>query len=339
MRRIVIVLIILITACAAVASTVKLELKPAKAPKPSNKYKLLTIPEPNDDTDACPFYQKSIGLLPRNLRKTRISNWLKMPPEQLPQEQVLETLENFKSSLQLVKKASKCSKCIWKVPDKLQPDESLTKYRSLTRIIALNARLHIARGNYEQALDTIQTGLSMARHIGQGPTLHQGMVGIAIAAAMLNEIEQLMQMPDAPALYQALKNLPKPFIDLDKSSKAEMTELNSSPQFENNPMLLKLKQKEYQLRNKRIGQITTRLDRRITALQCIEAIRLYAAANDEKFPTELTKITTVPVPVDPVTKKPFAYSLVDSKAVLQEPTDENNAESKDIMRYELTLSK
>jgi len=339
MRRILIVLIVLVTACAAVGRTVKLELKPAKAPKNAKKYKLLTTPDPKDDTDACPLYKKSADLLPRNLRKTRISNWLRMPPKELPQEQVLETLEHFKPSLQLAKKASLCSKCLWKVPEKLQPDDSLTKYRSLARILALKTRLQIARGNCDQALGTIQTGLSMARHIGQGPTLQHGMVGIAIAAAMLNEIEQLMQIPDSPTLYHALKNMPKPFIDLSKSSEAEMTALKSSSRPEENPMILKLKQKEYQLRNKRIAKITTKLDRHIAALQCIEALRLYAAAHDNKFPTALTNITKVAVPVDPVTKKPFTYSLVDSKAVLQEPTDGKNAKSKDVMRYELTLSK
>jgi hypothetical protein len=61
---------------------------------------------------------------------------------------------------------------------------------------------------------------------------------------------------------------------------------------------------------------TTRLDRRIAALRCVEAIRLYAAAHDGKLPAALSDITEVPVPIDPMTGNRFAYKVDGNKASL-----------------------
>ena len=54
----------------------------------------------------------------------------------------------------------------------------------------------------------------------------------------------------------------------------------------------------------------TRMDRRVAALRCVEAVRLYAAAHDGKLPPSLDEIKDVPVPRDPVDDKPFGYRLV-----------------------------
>jgi hypothetical protein len=62
-----------------------------------------------------------------------------------------------------------------------------------------------------------------------------------------------------------------------------------------------------------------RVDRRIAALRCVEAIRLYAAAHGGKLPAKLDDIKEVPVPIDPATGKPFGYQLSGDKAVLKGP--------------------
>ena len=58
-------------------------------------------------------------------------------------------------------------------------------------------------------------------------------------------------------------------------------------------------------------------ERDLDALRCIEAIRLYAAAHDGKLPKRLGDITDVPVPVNPVTGKPFPYRLEGDAAILE----------------------
>jgi hypothetical protein len=58
----------------------------------------------------------------------------------------------------------------------------------------------------------------------------------------------------------------------------------------------------------------TRVDRRIAALRCVEAVRLYAAAHDGKPPASLEDIKDTPVPDDPATGKPFGYRVVGERA-------------------------
>jgi len=62
--------------------------------------------------------------------------------------------------------------------------------------------------------------------------------------------------------------------------------------------------------------IGMRLPRRVAALQCIEAVRMHAAANAGTLPASLDEITVVPAPVNPVTGRPFVYRRTDEGFVL-----------------------
>jgi hypothetical protein len=85
---------------------------------------------------------------------------------------------------------------------------------------------------------------------------------------------------------------------------------------------------------------TTRIDRKIAALRCIEAIRLYAASHDGKLPAALHDITEVPIPVDPETGKDFEYQVDDGKAVLSAPPPPGEKpNSWNHLNYELTLAR
>jgi hypothetical protein len=90
----------------------------------------------------------------------------------------------------------------------------------------------------------------------------------------------------------------------------------------------------------KVYSATTRLDRRIAALRCVEALRLYAAAHDGKLPAALDDIKDVPVPGDPMTGKAFAYQVSGDTATLSagvppgEPAVPYNA-----LVYEVTFRK
>jgi hypothetical protein len=82
-----------------------------------------------------------------------------------------------------------------------------------------------------------------------------------------------------------------------------------------------------------------RMDRRIAALRCVEAIRIYAAAHDGKLPTALDAITEVPVPLDPMTGKAFTYRASGERATLYAPPPpgERAMPNYNILNYELTF--
>jgi hypothetical protein len=62
-----------------------------------------------------------------------------------------------------------------------------------------------------------------------------------------------------------------------------------------------------------------RLERRITALRIIEAVRMYAAAHEGRLPDKLADITEAPVPKDPGTGQPFQYRRDNKAATLIAP--------------------
>jgi hypothetical protein len=79
-----------------------------------------------------------------------------------------------------------------------------------------------------------------------------------------------------------------------------------------------------------------KLDRQISVLRCIEAIRMYAANHNNKLPIVLTDITEVPLPNDPITGRPFIYTAHENQAVIELPAPAGEKADTG-KRYEITL--
>lgn len=313
MKYIIICLIILLAVVSAEARTVELTLYPAKSPEPEQKYQLLVKADEQNDADAAPLYEKAVQSLPAGLKMDEIERWLKAPPDELPLKKVQSTLQQLESALELLEQAAMCKRCEWPYLYDDELSENLREHRRLLFILALKVRFQIAQSRYDDAIGTVQTGFAMARHLGDDSTLVRGMVGTGIASYMCRQLEQFVQRPDTPNLYQALRDLPQPLIDLTKQAEWEEPDI---------------KGKVYLLMN--------RLDRHVAALQCIEAIRLYAGSHNSTFPGKLLDVKEVDIPADPVTKKPFSYNLSGSAALLEAPGSED-LEGKYAIRYELHL--
>jgi hypothetical protein len=63
-----------------------------------------------------------------------------------------------------------------------------------------------------------------------------------------------------------------------------------------------------------------RADRQLAALTAVEALRAYAAANAGKLPEQLDEVIETPVPNNPLTGKPFQYSLANGVATISDST-------------------
>ena len=305
--------ILLLAVVLADGRTVKMTLHPAKAPEPGQKYLLLPRVDEQTDADAMPLYEEAVQLLPEESQIDQINQWLKTSPSKLPREQVKSTLEQFKPILQLLEQAAKRRQCDWPYWDSDTISQDLRKYRGLVYFLALQMRLQIAQGRFDEAIGTVQTGFAMAKHLGAGHTFLHGLVGVGIGGFMCGQLEQFVQSPNAPNLYWALRALPRPFVDLTERAEFEDEDTRAAMHLRMN-----------------------RLDRHVAALQCVEALRLHAAAHEGKFPKELSKITEVLVPSDPVMQKPFVYRCTGSGAVLEAPAPKGATE-RDAIRYELSL--
>jgi hypothetical protein len=88
----------------------------------------------------------------------------------------------------------------------------------------------------------------------------------------------------------------------------------------------------------RVLAAPVRVERKIAALRCVEALRLYAAAHSGKLPAKLDEVKDVSIPLDPRTGKPFEYRLEGNRATLTGPAPEGDrADVNNFIRYELTM--
>jgi tetratricopeptide (TPR) repeat protein len=320
------------------SKTVEMALHPARAPEPVHKYRLVPSSDELTDADAAPLYDKAIQSLPPDpLVQKRMREWRGMPVDQLPRQEVLSALQKFDLALKLVEQAARCRQCKWPemVPGPVTDAhmQELRKYRDLAFALDVQARLQIDQGQYDDAIGTLQTSLGMARHLGEGPTLVQGMTGISAAALSLRRVEEMVQRRDAPNLYWALQDVPQPPVDLTKTMASEITNLKNY-----NLLVRRQLEKILQPAHDRIRLQMGALCRQIAMLQCIEAMRLYAGTHNGTFPNELSDVTEVPIPLDPIDRKPFVYYRTGSKVALEADAPKG-AEARFALRYLLNLEK
>jgi len=101
----------------------------------------------------------------------------------------------------------------------LLPD--VQQMRSLATVLKVRVRGEIARGEFDNAIQTLQVMFALGRIFNDHPTLIGHLVGMAITTMALTEVEEFVQQPGAPNLFWALADLPTPFIDLRKGSQGE----------------------------------------------------------------------------------------------------------------------
>jgi hypothetical protein len=317
----------------ALGREVKLTVRPQKVSAEAGKYALLPPAASLTDGDAVPLYEKAVKALPGKVSADQVQQWLKMPIEQLPIDQVGEALAQYVESFKCVAQAIKCRDCRWPASTPETPEANLQQYRNLALAVRLWARYEIAQENYENAVLALRTGFGMARQLGQAPTLIQLQVGFATASVLCREIEQLVQMEGSPNLYSSLANLPKPFLDPEKTIETERKATSS--RFSG-----KLSSKELESQMKpthdRTRAIAKSMDSDLAALQCVEAIRSYAASHAGQLPPTLTEITEVSVPKDPMSGAAFRYARTGATAVFESTAPAGGAKT-DELHYEITV--
>ncbi len=313
---------------------VELVVDPAKAPENADKHSLLPKDSKLTDADAVPLYEQAIAAMKGGRKQdNQIHEWLKLPLEQLPQEQVEKMIQDNIESLRLVARAARCKQCNWPkwIPGTNPPDQ--TVYRSIAFVLELWARLEIARGQYDGALLAMQTGLGMARHIGEGPTSIQAMVGTAIAAVMCREVEVLIKSKDSPNLYRAMASLPKPLVDINNAIESDRANLENY-----NWLVRRQMEKVLKPAHDRMLHIAKRMQNNLNVLQCVEAVRHYAATHDGRLPEKLDDITSLELPKDAFSGNTLEYRRTAAGAVVQSSMPEGG-DPVDVTRYEVILRK
>ncbi len=291
---------------------------------------------PEREGDAASLYGKAVEKMPQNMNSGQVRDWTQVPLDELPQDEVQAFLQRAQPCLDTIAQAIACKECNWPPFEPGAMPSDLSEYRLLTFMISVKARLEIVQQRHGDTVATLRTGLTMAKQIGEAPTLVQSLVGIAMAAVMVRGVDDLAQAPGSPSLYAALKDLPRPLIDVEKPITSELKALETNTQYTDE--VREVMRKHVQPAYKRVRQIAQRLDSDIAVRQCIEALRHYAATHDGTLPADLGDITDIALPHDPVTQKPFAYRLEGNQAVLETSPPEGGG-PREATRFEITVAR
>jgi len=204
-----------------------LSLLPAGEPVPAMSYRLLPRYLDQKVGNAALLYYSAAALCPdgdpEDIHK-KIGDWRDLPVDQLDRKEVDKALSSFSNCFHQIKLAAQRTHCQWELPLEdgyAMQMPHLSTFRRMIMAMQLQIRLKIADRQTDQALEMLQQGLYMGRSIAQGPTVIQDLVGTAITALLLKEVESLIQMPDSPNLYWALTALPDPMIDMHSSLEYE----------------------------------------------------------------------------------------------------------------------
>ena len=239
--------IFFLTSVAVDGRTVELTLYPAKIAEPPQKYQLLPETDKQIDADAVPLYEKAIQSIPKDVKIKQIQEWLRLPAEQLPQQQAEATVQKCMESLRLIARAARCK--------------------------------------------------------------------------------------DSPNLYRALANLPKPLVNIEKAIEKDLENLKDY-----NFLVRMQLEKTLKPAHDRMRMIGRRANTRLNALQCLEAIRHYAATHNGQLPEKLSDIIQMEVPKDVMSGKVFEYRRTSAGAVLKSVIPEGGR-PKDMVNYVIVLKK
>lgn len=215
------------------AKVVKIAITPSQQPLPSLKFQLLPpYGERLPGNAAVRYARAALHYRPDEKVDTEVSQWLALPPAEFRKPETLKKVEAAGTDkiFAELERAARLQSCDWELPIREQfffaillPE--VQEMRRLMRYTALKARREIATGRFAEAIATLQVGYAMSRHVGSGPTLINGLVGMAGSNMLDQVVLDLAQTPGAPSLYWALSFQPRPFIDPRPGVEAEMASL------------------------------------------------------------------------------------------------------------------
>jgi hypothetical protein len=164
-------------------------------------------------------------------RRTEISQW---NPNQMPaMEEAVRMVQQLQNVFAEIRSMALCEDFSFdhrlrdiRGPERfayLLPD--IQESRTLGRLLGVKCREALSRQDFDEAFLTIRDGFQLARFVGNGESLVQQLVGMAIDGMMKDLVKDAIGTPGCPNLYWALATLPRPQIDIRRSIELELSSL------------------------------------------------------------------------------------------------------------------
>ena len=98
----------------------------------------------------------------------------------------------------------------------LLPD--VQEARAMARLLRIRITHQIRQRDFDGVFSSVSDGFRLAEFVGQGETLIQKLVGIAIAAIMRDALEEVISTPGCPNLYWAIASVPPSLVNISQSA-------------------------------------------------------------------------------------------------------------------------
>ncbi len=100
--------------------------------------------------------------------------------------------------------------------------EDVQQARGLARLLTMKIATQIAKKDFAGAAESIAIGFRLAALVGQGESLVQSLVGLAIENTMYAAVDYAIRSKDCPSFYWALRTLPDRLTRLDEALEVEL---------------------------------------------------------------------------------------------------------------------
>ncbi len=216
-----------------------IRLAPQAKAKEGGAFRYRLLPDPRDRTpgNAAPLWRLASDALREAKHKMTDEefNYASTSPQKLPRKDVSDLLAHYKATFRLARQAACRERCDWELPPLTMqaiqehlPLGMLQGYRFLASLLCIQYRLQLVEKRFDDAAETLQIGFALSHDLCSEGTVLQNLVGIAISAIMLGQVEEWIQTPDSPNLYWVLSALPRPFCDARRSIEHELNTIYRS---------------------------------------------------------------------------------------------------------------
>lgn len=210
---------------------------PTASPVPALRYALLPPTREIRPGNAAYLYQRAhspewFGILQRNKGYGEYQELLEGALEAMDRKRA-ERFSSLRGMYGEIDRAARSEYCDWGWLERIREDgialllPDLQGMRTFGGLVSVRTRLALADRKYDKAVHSLRTTFALSRHLADAPILINYLVGAAVGNMGLDRIEDWVQLPDAPNLYWALTDLPRPLLDIRKAVHGEKLMVDS----------------------------------------------------------------------------------------------------------------
>lgn len=206
-------------------------------PIPAMKYRLTFSETELEYGDAAPIYYRAFLLFSsvkgsRQLDRVKLDQWLSMPLNEMPIQEIEKHVEMYRSALQELSLATRYSTVRWGYENALRDADGVELYQILlpevqeaaeaSVILNLKIRIQLAKRDFDGALQTLREGFGFSKHLLEGKFIVSQLVALNVEKNLYQRLRDWQEIPGSPNLYWAIAQLTQPRYDLRRAIRFEL---------------------------------------------------------------------------------------------------------------------